>query len=365
MRKPVAALAASVCLALLLGAREAFPSPDAWFDGARAAPAGARPPRFEAPPLGETVALPEQEDGELPEDLRRARERVGIDAQIARLRLSNPEPKTAFTMAVIGDAEAGRFPWERAFPPAKDAFLRQLRSIQGRNPDLVFQLGDFVSRGTVRNFRRFVALLDAESRVPMLLVAGNHDRSRPNGAADKTLYRAVVGEPDFFVDHGGWRLIGLDTSDRRLSAEQLAWLDRTLDTPLRKLVFTHVPPAFLKGAIQYGDPDGALEIQEDGKGYLGDAMNGYFQEGAEEFGRLAARRGVERVYMGHIHAFGVATHLGVPYVLSGGGGSPLYPLPSGYPSKRMAHYLLLELGPEGVRETVVPLDGAEFPLRLR
>jgi hypothetical protein len=56
----------------------------------------------------------------------------------------------------------------------------------------------------------------------------------------------------------------------------------------------------------------------------------------------------------------VQVHEGVTYVLSGGGGSPLYPSTS---LARLHHYLEVEAGPEGVRETVRPLNGGSFPLR--
>jgi hypothetical protein len=66
--------------------------------------------------------------------------------------------------------------------------------------------------------------------------------------------------------------------------------------------------------------------------------------------------------MGHIHAFWAADHRGVRYIISGGGGSPLYPLPPGYPKKRFAHTLNVAVGPSGLVETVVPYKGKPFVL---
>ena len=51
-----------------------------------------------------------------------AKARVGNQAQAESLSRKNPNPKTSFTMAVIGDAEAGRFAWERVFSPGKGAY---------------------------------------------------------------------------------------------------------------------------------------------------------------------------------------------------------------------------------------------------
>lgn len=282
-------------------------------------------------------------------------------AQAARLAPGGAgEP---FEFAVIGDAEGGRFAWQRLWAP-KRAFPRQLAAIAARSPAFLLQLGDFVSRGTERNYRRYLRLLDASAKVPVFHALGNHDRSRPNGrAANKGLYREAFGPADYHFDHRGWRFVALDSSDYRLRPEQLAWLDRTLDTPLRTVLFTHMPPAYLKGLLRSdpaqppdptADPPPARAI-----------WNGFFTEGSAEFGRIVAARRPARVYLGHIHAYATAERDGVRYVLSGGGGSPLYPLPGDYPSRRRAHYLLVRAGPEGLSETVHELSGESFPVCFR
>ncbi|MBI5203211.1 MAG: metallophosphoesterase [Elusimicrobia bacterium] len=310
------------------------------------------PPGFSRPdsPLFSTLAKPEPPT----EDLLAAGARWSNAAQAGRI-LPVARDST-FKIAVIGDAEPGRFSWERIFSPGKDAFARQLASIQSGAAKVVVQLGDFVSRGTVDNYRAHVRFLDERVRVPLLTVQGNHDRSRPNGSGDKSLYRAVFGPGDSYADVGGWRLVLVDTADRRLRPEQLAWLETALSGAERSLIFMHVPPAFLKGRIV------AEEFQDmgaDPEGYH--PFEAFFEEGSREFGELASRHRVARVYVAHIHAFGHARHLGVPYVLSGGGGSPLYPLPPGWPA-RFAHYIDAELSPSGVRETVRKLDGSSFEL---
>ena len=75
---------------------------------------------------------------------------------------------------------------------------------------------------------------------------------------------------------------------------------------------------------------------------------------------LMSANKVARVYMGHIHGLGVLERGGVKYVLTGGGGSPLYPGPV---KQRLHHWLSVEAGPEGLVETVHTADGSTFPLR--
>jgi 3',5'-cyclic AMP phosphodiesterase CpdA len=223
----------------------------------------------------------------------------------------------------------------------KGVFERQLAAIQNQSVDFSVQLGDMVSRGTPGNFLRFYRKLEgAPAAKPYLTVIGNHDRSRPNGKSDSTLYRSLFGRGNYYFDRGGVRFVALDSSAARLRRSQLRWLALVLDTPMRKVVFTHMPPALLRlwgGALAHG-------------------MGG-FRKGAKEFAKLVAAKGVERVYVGHVHAFGVQDYKGVRYVLTGGGGSALFP--SGA-ADRFHHYLTVSVGPWGLQERVHTLDGSSF-----
>lgn len=101
---------------------------------------------------------------------------------------------------------------------------------------------------------------------------GNHDRPEPNdNQGDKTLYKSIFGATDFYYDHNGCRFIGLDSSDRRLTPQQLDWLDQVLDTRQRIFIFTHVPPIFLKGKLRSPERQDA-EKQPD--------YSGHFTEGS-------------------------------------------------------------------------------------
>lgn len=349
--------------AVLLSLNAAASAPDAYFD--RSAPAALRLP---APP--ETPAAVEAFDKKaptaVPPDLAQARARVGNEAMLARLA-SRPAGEP-FLFGVLGDVERGRFWWERIFSPEKAAFVDQWRALQAAGAAFVLQLGDFVSEGDAESYREHVAVVEREATRPLLRCPGNHDRSRPNGAADKNLYDAVFGARDYHFDHGGWRFISLDSSDRGLTGAQLAWLKTALAVPGPKVVFTHVPPDYIKsitplkevGALEEWSADKAAEDEQ--KGYLRDFFTNYFKDGSPEFEELVTNGGVKAVYMGHIHAFWAADHRGVRYVISGGGGSPLYPLPPGYPKKRFAHTLRVAVTPAGLVETVVPYKGMPFAL---
>lgn len=312
------------------------------FDGAKP-PADAALPALsgEAPPLGALT--------EVPPDLAAAKAVWGTEAMKARLAAAPAAAPLRF--AVVGDGEPGRFPWQRIFAP-RDGFRSLMRLLQPRGPEFVMQLGDFVSKGNAKNYRSYVSLLIAEAKVPLFHIQGNHDRSTPNGDADKNLFRAVFGEGDYYFERGGWRFVAFDTADYAATDAQLDWLDAALASEKPTLLFLHIPPVYLKGLIKSVVPEGDEKL-----------MSGYFEGGAARFREILARRLPKRVYMGHIHAFGTAELDGVKYVLTAGGGSPLYPLPPSYPSYRRTHYLWVEAAAGGaLTETVHELGGRAFPV---
>lgn len=297
-----------------------------------------------------------QDSPAIPTDLIEAGKRWGHSRQAELLPTGTPGSTEHFTFEVIGDVEPGRFPWERIFAPA-GAFRKLMAAIHSRKPHLIVQLGDFVSKGTPENYREYIAALMENVSLPLLTVIGNHDRPQPNdNSGDKTLYRSVFGTTDFYYDYNGSRFIGLDSSDRKVTPEQLDWLDDVLDTRQRKFIFTHVPPALLKGKLR--SPENEVSPQQAD-------YSVYFTEGSDRFGELAVRHRVDRVYMGHIHAMATADVAGVRYVLSGGGGSPLYPLPPGYPNLREAHSISVRVSPGAILETVHLLNGTSITLDWR
>lgn len=248
-----------------------------------------------------------------------------------------------FQFAVLGDVEPGRFWFSRKLFNRPGIFERQLQAIQTQKIDFSIQLGDMVSRGIERNYLRFFrALARAKLRKPYLTVIGNHDRVNPHGHSSAKLYTSCFGKTNYYFDRGCVRYVVVDTSNHYLTAHQLKWLDLVLQTPLKKLVFTHIPPGNLKCTD-----------------FIGRRGLGGFSVGAVEFTKLMSRHHVERVYMGHVHGFCVQDFHGVRYILSGGGGSPLFP--SGV-EDRFYHYIMVEAGPHGIRDTVHSLDGRHFAI---
>lgn len=275
--------------------------------------------------------------------LKRLAFRWRTERQLKRLSRLPTAGSDKVTFAVLGDCEPSRFWIYRKLFNQEGVFAAQMREIQSHKINFIVQLGDMVEKGEPRRYEAFFQQLKRawKGGRPYLTVIGNHDRSRPNGKSHSTMYRSLFGQANYFFDHAGTRFVVLDSSSKKVSPTQLRWLDKVLTVNSRKIVFTHMPPVHL------GLWGGVGKLHSLG-GFIG---------GSKEFSEVVARHRVSRVYMGHVHAFGVQDHLGVRYVLTGGGGSALFP--SGA-TDRFHHYLTVEIGPHGIKERVHALDGRDF-----
>jgi len=280
---------------------------------------------------------------ELPESLRGRALPWRLQSQLSRLTLKPRAHGEPFEFAVLGDAEPGRFwLWRKLFG-RPGVFEEQLAAIQRQSVDFSIQLGDMVSEGKPHHYERFFGQLEGVGvRKPYLTVCGNHDRSNPHGGSHSVAYRSLFGRSNYHFDYGGLRFVVLDSSRARVTRLQLKWLSMVFETKLRKVVFTHMPPV----QLQMWGGSAAHEM-------------GGFKHNASAFTDLMADHDVDRVYMGHVHCFGVQDYKGVRYILTGGGGSPLFPCGS---SDKFHHYLTVSVTARGLRERVHSLDGSSFEI---
>jgi len=268
-----------------------------------------------------------------------------LQTQLAELKPVNQARPAAFT--VMGDSRGEwRFPFRYFYPP-NDVFERLLAAANLLEADFTMHLGDIVMTGSGAEYQALEQFLDKmKLRRPFFVAIGNHEVHDKAGLEN---YRSVFGAPYYFFDHKGFRFIVVDSSRRRLGGEQLKWLKSALETKLRKLVFTHMPPAPLQG---WDDSPW--------KHWLGSRTNGVLRDDGT-FTNLMRDAKVERVYAGHVHGFGQADYKGVRYVLSGGAGSPFYPW---HIAKfRFYHSIKVKLAQDGsIQEEVCPLDEACRPI---
>ena len=241
------------------------------------------------------------------------------EAQIAKIKAIARKPDEPFRFVVMGDSRSN-----------PEVFAKLL-SIAAGLPKFDFSVntGDIVPGGKPAQYEFFYQQIKGVTW-PFLVVEGNHELGPTGGR----LYEELFGPTDYYFDHGGIRFVGLNNAKGVVTPQQLKWLDQALTTDLRKIVFFHAPPSVI--------PEWAFHS---------------FSMGAEELTDLLASKKVERAYVGHIHGFDVANYKGVEYVLSGGGGAGLA---AQLAPGNFHHIVLVEVFPEGLRETVYKLDGTSF-----
>ena len=256
----------------------------------------------------------------------------GFNAMAGELRARLGDPDS-FRFVVMGDTRNNT-------AVASKLYLKAAED----TPAVLFHTGDIVRRGNPGEFlRNHVPLLPLTGGAPLFCVPGNHDQG---ARRDFAAFKALYGDDRFSFDFGGCRFAGFNNCRRdRVDDETLAWLRAELTKPgvRRRFVFLHIPPVFFEET------------------FAGDARRRGFRKNQDAFHALMRECGVDEVFMAHIH--GYATHVrdGVRYTLTAGGGAPL----SGRIARenRNFHYVVLDVSPQGLRRTVVFLDGDQWARR--
>lgn len=206
------------------------------------------------------------------------------------------EKRVHFTFAVYGDTRDGTIPHE--------AVVRQMLQ---RKPAFIVHTGDLVTNGgNMRMWRKFDAIT-AEMRkdVPFYPVRGNHDIGRPYFDRFTSPY-ASGNKLYYSFDHDGAHFIGLSVDEVEKygpGSPQYKWLVQDLEAHKENkdvFVFFHVPPY----SIGYHASD--MKVRA--------ALCPLFE-----------KYHVRAVINGHDHNFYHTIRNGITYVVTGGGGAPLYP----------------------------------------
>lgn len=267
------------------------------------------------------------------------------ESQLKGLRESPRQGTLKF--AVLGDSRQERF-FKPVYPDNRnfELFLDKMGTMR---LDFSMHLGDFVKTGTEEQYLELLQTLGERVSWPFLTTIGNHEVKKDPAGLN---YRLAFGDEDYFYDYKGVRFVVAATKSEKdsLTATQIEWLRTALDTSLPKIVFTHMPPKALSN----------FSSSDLGK-VLGRTFGGGFEGESEAFTDLMKEAGVLRVYVGHLHGFGVADHKGVRYVLTGGGGSPLYHWRA--VPYRFFNFIEVEIAPDGkLKEWVHRLEGERVPI---
>lgn len=245
--------------------------------------------------------------------------------------LVSDSPKKA-VVAIYGDSRFNH-----------DAHRRVVAQILKFKPDAVFHVGDLVD--DPKNGQEWAVVKDIISPLQMssdfLIATGNHEQEAAEYYSNFVLpgnekwYSYDISNVHFLVFN-----TNLDTS---LGSEQYQWAEQDLklvDKDKLIVAVTHHP--FL-----------SVGRHAEEKNYF-----------TEDLNNLLTRHQVELIFSGHEHNYERLLYNNINYIITGGGGAPLYEqvASSEYLKKFVAeyHFCLMLIGPDGIEIKVFNDQGKEL-----
>jgi 3',5'-cyclic AMP phosphodiesterase CpdA len=265
---------------------------------------------------------------------------IAAQDQLLQQRLASLEKiSSKFSFVVFGDNRAG--------DPACDAvYQKVLAAALERKPAFVVNTGDQIDKpGNIEHWKRFWELSKSVT-VPYFLTVGNHDIHMEVAGSEDT-YKAQVDLPGnelyYSFVAGNSLFVVLDTyikgEDKRITGEQFKWLGQVLAASKQKhtFVFVHHPL-----------------YPEKGKGkHYGNSLDRY-KEDRDRLQALFVKYKVTAIFTGHEHLYLRKTMNGIPQIIAGGGGAPLYAKDE---DGGFHHYVYITVDGERVSGEVVDMNG--------
>lgn len=248
----------------------------------------------------------------------------------AAFRTAAGPDQTAFTFVVFGDTRT-----QHQFHQAV------VNRIVEQKPDFALHTGDLVAHGSVASEWETFFEIERElmARVPLFPALGNHEGNAP---IYFDLFYLPGNERWYTFVYGNARFVCLEIdgiANFAPGSEQYVWLDETLAANTRPwlFVFFHYPPY-----------TSAEEVQ-------------YESDLRQTLVPLFERYGVDVVFNGHKHDYERNEMNGVTYVVTGGGGAPLYPMQEQEPTQAAFavehHFVLVEIDSDHLRAAAISVDG--------
>jgi len=223
-----------------------------------------------------------------------------------------PLPGAVLRVAIYGDVRNGH-----------DVHRQLVRAMLQDAPDLILVTGDLVARGSDEgDWQTFFGIVgELLARVPYYPAAGNHDVGRAGAQRRRlneifAMWPGPADRPEWghwhSFDVAGVHFVMLDSNAWR-HEPQLAWLDADLRD------------ARARGARAI------VASMHDGPWSRG--PHGGNQTAVDRYVPVLEAHGVDLLLSGHDHLYQRGQVGSIPYIVSGGGGAPLYSVRCGVPGR--------------------------------
>ena len=208
-------------------------------------------------------------------------------------------------------------------------------------PDFVLHTGDMVEFGSRPDQWETFFEIERElmAQTPLFPALGNHEENDP---LYFDFFQLPGNERWYAFDYGNARFICLQVDGYAVfdpGSEQYAWLEETLATNTQPWLFAyfHVPPYTSAG----------------------DAWESAVRQALPP---LFERYGVDLVFNGHKHNYERNEVNGITYIVTGGGGAPLYAMQEQEPTQAAFalayHFVLVEIDGNHLTATAISNAGA-------
>jgi predicted phosphodiesterase len=258
---------------------------------------------------------------------------AGQNQQISQKLAALEKIQGKFTFIVLGDNRSG-----------DDVYRKLVGMMTERKPSLIVNTGDQVpDEDNLKDWAKFWEM-SKPITVPYFLTVGNHD---VNDAKSELFYKKQVNLPGnelyYSFTAGNALFIVLDSyltgEQKKIAGEQYAWLESVLakSTQRYKFIFLHHP--------LYPDKDKGRHYGNSLDRYPGDR---------DKLQALFVKHKVTIVFTGHEHLYLRKTVDGIPHIISGGGGAPLYAVER---DGGFYHFIVVTVDGDKVSAEVVDING--------
>lgn len=256
-----------------------------------------------------------------------------VSRKLAELEKLPPQ----FNFVVLGDNRSG-----------DDVYRNLISMAMEQKPNFIINTGDQIATpGNREQWAKFWELSKVVT-VPYFLTVGNHD-AHPEVRGSEHTYKEQVdvpgNKPYYSFTAGNSLFIVLDSyiggEEKKITGEQFKWLKDVLanSKEKHKFVFIHHP--------LYTDT-------EQGRGkHVGNSLD-KFPEERDRLQALFMTSKVTMVFAGHEHLYRRKTVDGIPHVITGGGGAPLYARDE---DGGFYHYIFVTVDGDKVNAEVVDIHG--------